>query len=161
MKIGHTGSLGIYPQPDNGIKAGFTGTQQGMTDIQQRVLSAILKRLGAGEFHHGDCVGADAEAHAVVYKLGLFIVIHPPKDSKKRAFCYSLKTTILCPKDYLDRNHDIVDETDFLIATPKTKDEELRSGTWATVRYARKIGKRVHIIYPDGYERIERNKNDC
>jgi len=34
---------------------------------------------------------------------------------------------------------------------PKGKVEEWRgSGTWATIRYARKVGKPVTIIYPDG-----------
>lgn len=47
------------------------------------------------------------------------------------------------------RNHDIVDATEWLIATPK-KFEEIRSGTWATVRYAKKVKKPVTIIWPDG-----------
>jgi len=54
------------------------------------------------------------------------------------------------PKPYLERNHNIVDESELLIACPKSKEEELRSGTWATVRYARKKGVRIILIYPDG-----------
>ncbi len=54
------------------------------------------------------------------------------------------------PKPYLKRNHDIVDESDILIGFPSSEEERLRSGTWATVRYARKTGKRIYIIFPDG-----------
>lgn len=54
------------------------------------------------------------------------------------------------PLPPLERNHRIVDACDVLIACPKDAQEQLRSGTWATVRYARKQGKRVIVITPDG-----------
>jgi predicted Rossmann fold nucleotide-binding protein DprA/Smf involved in DNA uptake len=54
------------------------------------------------------------------------------------------------PKAPLDRNRDIVDAAAVLIAAPKEMTETLRSGTWATVRYARKQGKQVWIVWPDG-----------
>lgn len=53
-------------------------------------------------------------------------------------------------KEYIQRNHDIVDDSDMLIAFPSTMNEILRSGTWATIRYAKKRGKMVLIIFPDG-----------
>lgn len=52
-------------------------------------------------------------------------------------------------KPNLVRNKDIVESTDVLLACPKGP-EELRSGTWSTVRLARKQGKRVVIFWPDG-----------
>ncbi len=51
----------------------------------------------------------------------------------------------------LDRNRDIVAAVSILIAAPETDIEEQRSGTWATVRYARKKGIPVVIV-------IERRK---
>jgi hypothetical protein len=51
-------------------------------------------------------------------------------------------------KHPLERNHDIVDQTDFMIAAPFTESEVLRSGTWSTIRYARKQGKEVYIFTP-------------
>jgi len=52
--------------------------------------------------------------------------------------------------DYLARNHFIVAYSEELVAAPKSNKEELRSGTWATIRYARKRKRMVTIIYPDG-----------
>jgi predicted Rossmann fold nucleotide-binding protein DprA/Smf involved in DNA uptake len=37
-----------------------------------------------------------------------------------------------------------------MIATPHSYVEIGRSGTWATVRYARKAGKPIYLILPDG-----------
>lgn len=74
---------------------------------------------------------------------------YPPVNSYKRAYCEGY-AEIRGVKEYLDRNHDIVDEVDMLIATPKEYDEQLRSGTWATVRYAEKKDKTIIFIYPDG-----------
>lgn len=48
---------------------------------------------------------------------------------------------------YMARNDRIVAYSDVLLAWPLTAVEELRSGTWATIRRARKQGKEVRI-YP-------------
>lgn len=48
---------------------------------------------------------------------------------------------------YMKRNDRLVAEADILVAFPETPRERLRSGTWATVRRARKAGKEVRI-YP-------------
>ena len=127
---------------------GFTGTQLGMTDAQKARLRTILQASQGVDFHHGDCIGADVEAHDIALELGLIPVIHPPQNPSKRAF--KPATTILPTKDYLDRNHDIVDGTLLLIACPKEPEEQLRSGTWATIRYAKKTNKNIYIIIPDG-----------
>ena len=131
------------------MKIGFTGTQTGMTHMQKRVFERLLHQFGCTEFHHGDCIGADSDAHKIARTLAVpWIVIHPPTDPRKRAFC---KANLVRPeKAYILRNHDIVNDTDTLIATPKEDTEQLRSGTWATIRYANKTGKRVIIIYPLG-----------
>lgn len=56
------------------------------------------------------------------------------------------------PEDLLARNRDIVDETEILIACPGHMHEELRSGTWSTIRYAVKIQRPHIIIWPDGLD---------
>lgn len=48
--------------------------------------------------------------------------------------------------DPLARNRRIVAAVDVLIAAPETDREELRSGTWATIRYARAAGKPVVML---------------
>jgi hypothetical protein len=141
------------------VSIGFTGTAEGATTWQMDALAhafAMLQKSGAQleSFHHGDCVGADEQAHKVACTFQFHITIHPPLNDKKRANCVG--DIILPEKDYIERNHDIVDASDVMFATPKSKDEELRSGTWTTIRYAQKqvlkagSNKRLIIIWPDG-----------
>ena len=127
------------------MKIGFTGTQKGMTNRQKQALATWLEQ--AAEFHHGDCIGADAQAHTLAQFQHCPIIIHPPINSTKRARC-SGALVVRPMKEYLARNHDIVDETDVLVAAPATHIEQMRSGTWATVRYARKKGKSIAILFP-------------
>jgi len=136
------------------MRIGFTGTQEGMTELQRSAVLSTLLSLKQGldkedEFHHGDCIGADAEAHDLAEMLGFKTVTHPPVKESKRAF--KVADVILKSKDYLVRNHDIVDACQTMIAAPKEKVEILRSGTWATVRYARKKNRRLFLIYPNGH----------
>lgn len=131
---------------------GFTGTRYGMTIDQRRTVCELLTRDGITEVHHGDCVGADADFHQLANGWRHHIVIHPPTDEKLRAFCDGTDVVHHVAKPYLDRNRDIVDACDQLIATPKEDGEPFGKGggTWYTIRYAREIGKRVAIVYPDG-----------
>src|SRR5688572_8508535 len=131
------------------MKIGFTGTQIGMTQAQKKAVTEFLKSSKPEEVHHGDCIGADEDFHNICLYLDIPVVIHPPVKDSKRAFCKNYKE-IRKSKEYLERNHDIVDETDCLIACPKSEKEELRSGTWATIRYARFVNRNETIIYPDG-----------
>lgn len=129
---------------------GFTGTQKGMTDPQADKLEEALSYLPKGRWigHHGDCIGADQEFDGMLDVMCFDKIIHPPIDPKKRAFCKG--PTILKPKPYLERNHDIVDAVEFMFAAPKEKLPKTRSGTWATIRYAEKLCKTLIMIYPDG-----------
>lgn len=140
------------------IRIGFTGPQQQVTKAQQAAIAMVLvghclhTPQEPAEFHHGDCIGADRIAHIIAKSIGLKIILHPPDNDSKRAFCKAHVERK--PKPYLDRNHDIVDETDCLIAAPQGP-EELRSGTWATVRYARKLERTIYIVWPDGRMTME------
>lgn len=130
------------------MKVGFTGTQDGMTLAQRAACWNILDDLVPDEFHHGLCIGADEEAHGLVLQFPSCEVHgHPPLNMSKMAKCQC--DVLHAPKEYLVRNRDIVDATERLIATPKGA-EELRSGTWSTVRYARTLGRRLYIVMPDG-----------
>lgn len=148
---------------------GFTGTQQGMTDAQKSSFARLVQRVPPDEFHHGDCIGADEQAHALVreYCPTTLVVIHPPTNQNKRAFCEvddilheeigrkTPTTEWKYPFDYLIRNQHIVNFATVLIATPGESKEQLRSGTWSTVRRGRKKGIPVFIILPSGKIRRE------
>ena len=129
------------------MRLGITGTRDGMTLSQEDMFLDVLELFDdVKEFHHGDCIGVDAEAATLVtqYFPNCTTISHPPIKDKFRAFHKS--KYVRNPKDYLDRNKDIVECCDVLIAIPAESTEQLRSGTWSTVRYARKLGKPVMII---------------
>lgn len=128
------------------LKVGFSGSSKRLTSSQktyiEHYLTNIIKNASVTpEFHHGDCIVADEFAHNVALRLGYRIVIHPPKNPKKRAFCKGYDY-IHPKKSYLDRNIAIVLAVDVLLAAPDGPERQ-RSGTWSTVRNARKYGKPV------------------
>lgn len=133
---------------------GFSGTQRGMTPAQKsRFVELVAHRQMY--FHHGDCVGSDAEADALVREhcRGLYgVIMHPSNLVEKRAFCKPRypHDVVLDPRDPLDRDEDIVRETACLVAASKTEGPVLRSGTWTTIRLAVDAGKPVCVIYPSG-----------
>jgi len=129
------------------MKIGFTGTQEGMTLHQKRAVAEILSIKKPSVGIHGDCIGADKDFHDLCVAFNIKTEIHPPESSGKRAFCKG--DDVKDPFPYLVRNHNIVDSADYMIATPKTDYEELRSGTWATIRYARKKNKRIIVLRPE------------
>jgi len=137
-----------------GKSVGFTGTKNGMTDSQKFELVEYLRYLkaqGYTEFRHGDCIGADAQAAGLAKQIGFILICHPghPKDKDNtmyRAFT-KFNDEVRESKPFIARDHDIVDETERMIATP-AGEEQVRSGTWTTIRYAKKKGREVRIIMP-------------
>lgn len=131
------------------MRLGFTGSRDGLSEAQSEKLGGLFVEMRPAEFHHGDCVGADADAVSLIVSLVYtWTISHPPREPKLRAHTANCQERE--PKPYLARNHDIVDETDHLIACPGRMNEENRSGTWATVRHARRTGKPITIIWRDG-----------
>lgn len=130
------------------MRVGFTGTREGMTPLQKTSLRKLFIDLIASELHHGDCVGADAEAHAIAQELGLRIIIHPPIDQSHRAFCEGAHE-IRIPKKHFARNRDIVDETTYLTSASVTPHPLEHGGTWYTINYGRKK-KDVYVVWPAG-----------
>ena len=133
------------------IDIGMSGNRGGMSENAKSTIYNIINTDFNGKIHnvrHGDCVGSDCDFHKICSGLGLNVIIHPPNVNSMRAFCKS--DTILEPKPFLIRNKDIVNSSNILVAFPDSKEELLRSGTWSTIRYARKMNKKIIIIYPDG-----------
>lgn len=133
-------------------RVGFTGSQLGMTPEQVYEVDMLLNdELTTSYAHHGDCIGADADFHNIARLQGLELHGHPPINPSKRAFCEFYSTEeVEEEKDYIKRNHDIVMAVDWMIACPSSFKEELRSGTWATIRWARLAETPGYIVWPDG-----------
>lgn len=127
---------------------GFTGTRTALSRKQVETLEALLGRHKINEpttttFRHGDCIGADAYAHALAIRLDIPVTIHPPIDSSRRAFCGGAAAT-WTEKEFLARNRDIVDNCDILFACPAGGSR----GTIYTINYALSRGRDMVVIWP-------------
>lgn len=131
----------------------FTGSRSGLTKPQSLVLlDKILERklqYKLVTLIHGDCIGADTDAHYIAMSEELEVRKRPCNIEPQRAFTLGGEI-VSSPESPLQRNHKIVNDGNELISCPSGFGEKLRSGTWATTRYARKINKPILIIYPDG-----------
>lgn len=139
---------------------GFTGTQKGMTPEQKDGLRRVLTEGKAETLVHGCCIGADDEADAIAACLGVHRVGIPAEhirsvlESVMRArtgskFLYAPTGPNGTREQPLDRNRKIVAAVRALIAAPKAP-EVKRSGTWATVRMARRAKIRIIVVWPHG-----------
>ena len=135
---------------------GFTGARAGMTGGQRAAFRQALTDLSPTHFVHGDCEGADADAHKLMQALqpAVSIRIRPAKSSRRAG---SQGADEVCDaRPPLARNRDIVHDADVLVACSPSPHEVTRSGTWATVRYARKKRTPVVLLWPDGHVTTER-----
>jgi hypothetical protein len=152
------------------MKIGFTGTRNGTTAPQYATLSALLAAYcqgGGVTFHHGCCKGADAEAAALLRRIGkdkVHIVAHPGATAGGGDSLW-LAEHVLKDADegrgtltHFARNRNIVAECEILIACPAEMKERQNGGTWYTIRRARKEGRQTIIIWPTGA--ITRELND-
>lgn len=106
-----------------------------------KLLLIIYKERGAKIFRHGDCVGVDVEAADIARELGYYIIKHPgPIGEGSKA------NETMSRLPYLDRNKVIVDMSDVMLIVPYTNIEVVRSGTWATYRYALKMNVLVRMV---------------
>lgn len=131
---------------------GVTGAEMGMNDRQAANFFWLLSVLKPKGLRHGDCVGVDVQAAQLADFMSIPTFSHPgfslkdPDNTRFRAFHKS--TTIYDPKPFLERDEDIATNSAIVIACPLESHEVLRSGTWATVRYARKAGTPRIILLP-------------
>ena len=138
---------------------GFTGTRLGMTGAQKMTLGKLLADIrpafsGPAWFHHGLCVGADAEAHQIARDMNYLIEGHPPTNQRLMAKLEGF-AKMNEPLPYLQRDGRIVQACTELLACPTTPvTAEVATtgggGTWSTIRYAQRLGRKVTIILPNG-----------
>ena len=131
---------------------GMTGTRNPIS-YEQYVWLHLMVSEECDVLHHGACVGADEESHDAAVAYGQDIIVHPPTNERlmmaREKWRTPLVAAVMPAKDYLDRNRDIVDASEKLIALPDGP-ERRGSGTWYTINYAVRKGKPVSICYPDG-----------
>ena len=142
---------------------GFTGSRQMPTLPQRGELEDLFKFLngehqGQVRLLHGACVGCGTVAAEYAVRLGWHIVAYPANNvnpSLVSSRVKAISTVIMPPEPALKRNRIIVDECDMMVATPKQKFESDRGGTWVTIRYMRRVGRKSVIIWPDGVKTFE------
>lgn len=138
------------------VRVGYSGSRHGMTAPQMRGVYLHLSYVLAThdwddpliEFHHGDCIGGDAQAHVIATVLGCRTVAHPPVNARYRAWCKA--DEVRQPKDYLARDWDIAQETGELLSGPESPVPVSGSGTWITTGYGVQLGRPVTVFLPDG-----------
>lgn len=130
------------------MDVGFTGSRLGMTDRQVMALAGLLRETKAATFHHGCAIGADAQAHRTAEQIvGLQIHLHRPIQPFQME--PGLTGVEWPPKPFLKRNRLLVRCVRLLIGAPHGPDEQ-RSGSWSTLRFARRIGRPIVILWPNG-----------
>jgi predicted Rossmann fold nucleotide-binding protein DprA/Smf involved in DNA uptake len=141
---------------------GFTGTRIGMTGPQYLEVTKQLMELQPDTLINGGAVGADeqvicwvvANRYALKIASGMIVEIYPASVSRERYWNRYLHQrlieTIWRVQEPLTRNRIIAERCTKLIAAPSSYQEQIRSGTWATIRYAKKAEKPVTVIFPDG-----------
>jgi hypothetical protein len=132
------------------MKIGITGTREGMNEHQFELVRQYLtgRYCEGAEFHHGDCVGVDAEAALLAREIGYKIINHPgPDHDGLRAYVEYDKCRE--PASHFKRNRTIVDACDYLLVVPLQNERQPRGGTWYTHDYAVKKNKSFMVFWRD------------
>lgn len=129
---------------------GFTGTCEGMTSKQLKKVKELIEMLEPESVAHGCAIGADRQFHGLT--SGIPRHLYPCNGEQMRwaQANASLHDHLHNIEEPLERNQIIVGFAEQMIATPAERQEQRRSGTWYTIRYALKAGRRLHICWPDG-----------
>ena len=130
---------------------GLTGARTGFTEPQLRALRGVVAML-PDRIVHGGAVGVDEALDRWFRSLGLppdRIEVYPASGERARVAVNrgGVVHPVMSP---LYRNRLITKRCDRLLACPGTQVENMRSETWAIVRYARAAGKPITLVLPDG-----------
>jgi hypothetical protein len=146
------------------ISIGITGTRHKPSNKQLHSLGLLMTTtlntvVGIREIHHGCAVGIDETAHYIAKSIaGVMVYGHPgigwngespyrmAIDTREFDGLYTIDT-------YGKRNLAIVRAAQLLIACPRYPESDAlskRSGTWQTIRMARRATTPVILVIPDG-----------
>ena len=139
-----------------GTRRNGSTTRNGLTDTQAEALRRLLAELPVEQFVHGSCRGTDVEAArlARLTHPQCCIVARPGPDDDSNRTASGVDDETLPGKTHFARNRDIVADCDLLIGCPPCRPLPPYGGTAYTVGHARKVGKPVVVVWPDG--RVER-----
>lgn len=138
------------------IKYSVTGTTECRTDEHWDIIDNAIKCLThVHTFNTGGALGVDSVAARLAAKRHpqAFHVLYYPetlfwnKPLLQESFWWH---TWAVAGSYMDRNDVLVLNCNILLAFPQTAAEVQRSGTWATVRRARKAKKPIWVYPLDG-----------
>lgn len=136
-----------------GPMVGFTGTARApLPHCQNQELRRVLNQLrgegyrwlGTGMARH-----SDAQANTLARRQGYATRGYPMTGNPHPPLFFVDWKQYAKPP--LVRDDDIAIDCDVLVACPAGTEASLpRSGTWATIRRARKLSRKIIIIWPDG-----------
>jgi len=129
----------------------ITGTRRGLTFEQKEMAIVLLQPDDI--LIHGAADGVDSEIHVLGNNWCMDKIIYPANDVPSNIHNLWIKSNrdfVCLPLPALARNRVMVENCDLVLGFPKNFFEELRSGTWAALRYANKTNKPYLIVWPDG-----------
>lgn len=129
-------------EAESAISYGVTGTVELSPDRIAFVHEVIRDLPDLKWLVTGGAFGVDTEAAyaGFLYHPEASRFILTPDGMKYNKDTHNYGEVFPISGGYMKRNDAIVEHSDVLVAFPKTDEEELRSGTWATIRRARKAG---------------------
>lgn len=144
---------------------GFTGSRLGKTAESDKAFRAFLAVAQPAVFRNGLCIGWDGQAVRIVREMfptfkiigypgrGMNDVadIRPDRDWAAQEMC----DEVMVEQSHFARNRAIVNACERMIACPASK-VMTSGGTLYTINYAKKTGRPMAIICPDGTENFER-----
>ena len=135
-----------------------TGTRFGATEAQHAQLEHVVKQLAAWARQqglvpagqHGDCVGVDAQFDALCQAEGMTTACWPCLAAPELRAGTGAEP-LGEPVRPMQRNRELAKACDVMLACPPNFERIKKgSGTWATIGFARREGKRTIVIFPDG-----------
>lgn len=130
------------------MDVGITGTRNGLSLEQERYALRDIPWSSIDALHSGDCIGVDEQLHNIAISVSVRSIGHPPIKNDMRAFCeFHIENK---PKGYFHRNRNIVNSSEIMYGFPPTEDDPGKGGTWYTINYSIKKGKKTIIVRPSG-----------
>lgn len=141
--------------------AAFTGIRN-IVPEHERIMLRTIQQMKADHFVSGAAVGVDTFACRTAFAFhpdAVHTVVVPAAPHNEDLVRWATEKGITVvrmpgvgsvPKAYRERNEAMIDGADYLVAFPYSRDEVTRSGTWMTIRIARKAGKKIYGFPLDG-----------